>query len=79
VHNWGWAPRGGDGDANGQRGITGFVDEAAGQVSREIFVNDAIYREELERVFARPGCLSGMRARSRTPAISSYPQWARNR
>ena len=31
----------------------GLVDEAAGQVSREIFVNDEIYREELERVFAR--------------------------
>ena len=26
---------------------------AAGQISREIFVNDEIYREELERVFAR--------------------------
>jgi len=35
----------------GYRG--GLVDVAAGQVSREIFVNDEIYREELERVFAR--------------------------
>ena len=31
----------------------GLVDLAAGQISREIFVNDEIYREELERVFAR--------------------------
>ena len=31
----------------------GLVDVAAGQISREIFVNDGIYREELERVFAR--------------------------
>ena len=31
----------------------GLVDLAAGQISREIFVNDAIYQEELERVFAR--------------------------
>src|SRR5260221_5477867 len=31
----------------------GLVDEGAGQISREIFVNDEIYREELERVFAR--------------------------
>src|ERR1700737_4007232 len=31
----------------------GLVDHAAGRVSREIFVNDEIYREELERVFAR--------------------------
>src|SRR5260370_15498673 len=31
----------------------GLVDPAAGHISREIFVNDEIYREELERVFAR--------------------------
>ena len=31
----------------------GMVDLAAGQISREIFVSDAIYREELERLFAR--------------------------
>ncbi len=30
-----------------------LVDPAAGQISREIFVNDEIYREELELVFAR--------------------------
>ena len=32
---------------------TGLVDAERGVVSREIFVNDAIYQEELERVFAR--------------------------
>src|SRR5260370_11832460 len=31
----------------------GLVDPATGHISREIFVNDEIYREELERVFAR--------------------------
>ena len=31
----------------------GLVDMATGQISREIFVNEAIYAEELERVFAR--------------------------
>jgi hypothetical protein len=31
----------------------GLVDLVAGQISREIFVNDEIYQEELERVFAR--------------------------
>jgi len=31
----------------------GLVDLATGQISREIFVNDEIYREELERIFAR--------------------------
>ncbi len=32
---------------------SGLVDMAAGRISREIFVNDEIYREELERLFAR--------------------------
>src|SRR5437868_1467871 len=31
----------------------GMVDLAAGQISREIFVSEAIHREELERLFAR--------------------------
>ena len=31
----------------------GLVDLKAGTISREIFVNEAVYREELERVFAR--------------------------
>jgi len=31
----------------------GLVDLRAGKISREIFVNEAIYAEELERVFAR--------------------------
>lgn len=32
---------------------TGLVDTERGEVSREIFVNEAIYQEEQERVFAR--------------------------
>jgi phenylpropionate dioxygenase-like ring-hydroxylating dioxygenase large terminal subunit len=32
---------------------SGLVDMAAGRISREIFVNEEIYREELERLFAR--------------------------
>ena len=31
----------------------GLVDLKAGTISREIFVSEAIYRQELERVFAR--------------------------
>ena len=38
-------------DSHGYR--PGLVDLNAGQISREIFVNEAIYQEELERVFAR--------------------------
>jgi len=38
----------------GEQGYrTGLVDMAAGRISREIFVNEEIYREELERLFAR--------------------------
>src|ERR1700747_2702906 len=32
---------------------TGLVNMTAGQISREIFVNDEIYQQELERLFAR--------------------------
>jgi phenylpropionate dioxygenase-like ring-hydroxylating dioxygenase large terminal subunit len=39
---------------NGTRGYRpGLVDLATGQISREIFVNDDIYAQEQERVFAR--------------------------
>jgi len=31
----------------------GLVDTKTGQISREIFVNDQIYAEEQERIFAR--------------------------
>ena len=57
----------------------GLVDPATGRISREIFVNDEIYWEEPERVFADRGCLSCMKARSRTSAISSFRRWASSR
>src|ERR1700739_2532733 len=39
---------------NGTRGYQpGLVDLASGMISREIFVNDDIYAQEQERVFAR--------------------------
>ena len=38
-------------DTHGYR--PGMVDLKAGQISREIFVNEAIYQQELERLFAR--------------------------
>src|SRR5260370_42061240 len=37
----------------------GLVDLKAGTVSREIFVSEAIYREELDRVFARAWLFGG--------------------
>ncbi|HUG36842.1 MAG TPA: Rieske 2Fe-2S domain-containing protein, partial [Candidatus Limnocylindrales bacterium] len=33
--------------------LDGLVDIDRGVISREIFVNDEIYRQELERIFAR--------------------------
>ena len=39
--------------ANGQGYRPGMVDLTTGQISREIFVNEAIYQEELERVLPR--------------------------
>jgi phenylpropionate dioxygenase-like ring-hydroxylating dioxygenase large terminal subunit len=38
-------------DSHGYR--QGLVNLKTGQISREIFVNEAIYQEELERIFAR--------------------------
>ena len=38
---------------------SGLVNLKGGQISREIFVNDEIYRQELERVFARAWLLVG--------------------
>src|ERR1700730_18132817 len=45
----------------------GLVDLAAGQISREIFVNDEIYREELERVFARAWLFVGHESQIPSP------------
>jgi hypothetical protein len=39
--------------ATGRRYRGGLVDLGAGLISREIFVNEEIYAEELERVFTR--------------------------
>jgi phenylpropionate dioxygenase-like ring-hydroxylating dioxygenase large terminal subunit len=49
---------------------TGLVDLANGRISREIFVNDAIYLEELERVFARAWLFVGHE--SQVPSPGDY-------
>ena len=49
---------------------TGLVDLATGQISREIFVNEAIYQEELERVFARSWLFVGHE--SQVPGPGDY-------
>lgn len=39
--------------------LAGLVDVERGIISREIFVSEEIYRQELERVFARAWLLLG--------------------
>jgi phenylpropionate dioxygenase-like ring-hydroxylating dioxygenase large terminal subunit len=44
-----------------------LVDVAAGEISRELFVNEDIYREEQERVFARAWLYVGHESQVRNP------------
>src|SRR5260370_17265143 len=51
---------------------TGMVDMAAGRISREIFVNEEIYREELERLFARAWLFFGHESQIPKPGGSFF-------
>ncbi len=56
---------------NGTRGfIPGLIDLASGQISREIFVDDDIYPQEQERIFAR--CLGLHRTRDAHPQSGRF-------
>ena len=56
---------------NGTQGYRpGLVDLTTGQISREIFVNDDIYAEEQERVFARSWLFVGHESQIPNPG---YP------
>jgi phenylpropionate dioxygenase-like ring-hydroxylating dioxygenase large terminal subunit len=46
---------------------TGMVDMTTGQISREIFVNETIYQQELEQVFARAWLFIGHESQIRKP------------
>src|SRR3982074_2345874 len=52
-------------DSHGYR--PGLVDLKAGQISREIFVNDQIYAEEQERIFARAWLFGGYESQIPSP------------
>jgi hypothetical protein len=52
------------GDVTGGR-LGSLVDAEHGIVSREIFVSDEIYRQELERIFARAWLFLGHESQSR--------------
>ena len=50
--------------------VAGLVDNERGLISRRIFIEPEIYRQELERVFARCWLFRAMTARFLSPAIS---------
>jgi phenylpropionate dioxygenase-like ring-hydroxylating dioxygenase large terminal subunit len=53
--------------AGTKRYTGGLVDLATGQISRDIFVSDEIYQEELERVFVRGWLFVGHESQIRKP------------
>ena len=59
--------------------LGGLVDIDKGIVSREIFVNDEIYRQELEQVFARAWLFVGHESQIPRPATTWHPPWAKSR
>ena len=57
--------------ASGKSGYQyGLVDMSTGQVSREIFVNEDIYQQEMERVFTRAWLFVGHE--SQIPKAGDY-------
>ena len=63
----------------GKRGsLDSLVDLNRGQISREIFVNEDLYQQEQEQVFARAWLFVGHEDQIPAPAISSYPAWAKS-
>lgn len=55
----------------------GLVDLATGQISREICVNESLYRQELEQVFARACWLSTGQAPHSQLMDQIEAQWAK--
>lgn len=56
--------------SHGDRSLRSLVDLEHGLVSREIYVNEDIYKQELEQAFARPGSSLVTRARWKSPGIA---------
>ena len=61
------------------RDLNGLVDSENGLVSRRIFIEPEIYSKSWSGSLPAAGCFCATRARSRSPAISSPPIWARTR
>ena len=59
--------------------VRDLVDMKSGHISRDIFVSDELYQQELERVFARTWLFVGHTNRKYpTPTTSSPPGWERS-
>ena len=61
------------------RSLQHWVDDSAGRVSREIFVNQTSTIKSRNSSLPAPGCSWGMRVRFPIRVITSPPQWAKNR
>ncbi len=55
-----------------------LVDHENGLVSREIFVSDEIYQQELEQIFARTWLFIGHTSQIPTRTTSSSRAWERS-
>ena len=63
-----------------QRRYTGgLVNVDRGLISRDIFTDQGVYEDELERIFPRSWLFVGTRARSPRTAIIFSGRWPRNR
>ena len=56
-----------------------MIDAKDGSISREIFVDDGIYPEELEKIFARMWLFVGHESLIPKPGDFFSRAWARNR
>jgi hypothetical protein len=66
-------------DRRAQHNSTSWlVNLKRGVVSRDLFVNEDIYQEEQEKMFAPRGSSWATRARSAPLAITSSPAWVKS-
>ena len=61
------------------RTLGSIVDLEGGQISREIFVNEDIYAQEQEQVFAKAWLFVGHESQIPKPGTTLCPAWARSR
>jgi hypothetical protein len=61
------------------RAVQRLVDVKHGIISRELFVNDALYRQEQEQVFARAWLFVGYESQVPKPRTTSPRPWAKSR